>query len=165
MQSYSTNIKINTTLNRQTITSKCNPVRKTPTKIRKKLHRCSLDPSTYRKDLLVIFFLQQPSEPEQVWSLKKGSYNWWYRFKNKDHIIVIKPNRPKYVAAPTKSLFLYPVPLLHYRKRINFRGPFYFRRPTYENSNVIFVGLVTDENVTYFRGPGNIFVGRPMKIL
>jgi hypothetical protein len=53
----------------------------------------------------------------------------------------------------------------HYRKHINFRGPFYFRRPAHENSNVIFVGLVTDENVAYFRGPGNIFVGRPMKIL
>ena len=55
--------------------------------------------------------------------------------------------------------------LCHYRKRINFRGPFYFRRPAHENSNVIFVGLVTDENVSYFRGPGNIFVGKPMKIL
>jgi hypothetical protein len=53
---------------------------------------------------------------------------------------------------------------LHYRKHINFRGPRYFRRPTHENTEVIFVGLVTDENVEYFRGPGNMFIGRPTKI-
>jgi hypothetical protein len=52
----------------------------------------------------------------------------------------------------------------HYRKRITFRGPCYFRRPAHENTDVIFVGLVTDENVAYFRGPGYIFVGRPTKI-
>jgi hypothetical protein len=52
----------------------------------------------------------------------------------------------------------------HYRKHINFRGPEYFRRPAHENTVVIFIGLVTDENVEYFRGPGNIFVGRPTKI-
>jgi hypothetical protein len=43
---------------------------------------------------------------------------------------------------------------LHYRKRINFRGPKYFRRPAHENTAVIFVSLLTDENVEYFRGPG-----------
>jgi hypothetical protein len=37
-------------------------------------------------------------------------------------------------------------------------------RPTKINTEVTFVGLVTDENVEYFRGPGNIFVGRPTKI-
>jgi hypothetical protein len=42
----------------------------------------------------------------------------------------------------------------HYRKHINFRGPGYFRRPAHENTAVIFVGLWTDENVEYFRGPG-----------
>jgi hypothetical protein len=52
----------------------------------------------------------------------------------------------------------------HYRKHINFRGPGYFRRPAHENTEVIFVGLVTDENVEYFRGPGNIFVGSSTKI-
>jgi hypothetical protein len=52
----------------------------------------------------------------------------------------------------------------HYRKHINFRGPCYFRRQAHENTDVIFVGLVTDENVAYFRGPGYIFVGRPTKI-
>jgi hypothetical protein len=57
-----------------------------------------------------------------------------------------------------------PDPPVHYRKRINFRGPGYFRRPAHENTEVIFVGLVTDENVAYFRGPGNICVGRPTKI-
>jgi hypothetical protein len=30
----------------------------------------------------------------------------------------------------------------------------YFRRQFHENTEVIFVGLVTDENVEYFRGPG-----------
>jgi hypothetical protein len=30
--------------------------------------------------------------------------------------------------------------------------------------DVIFVGLVIDENVAYFRGSGNIFVGRPTRI-
>jgi hypothetical protein len=53
----------------------------------------------------------------------------------------------------------------HYRKRIKFRGPRYFRRPTHENKEGIFVGLVTDENTKYFRGPGAMFVGRPTKIL
>jgi hypothetical protein len=53
---------------------------------------------------------------------------------------------------------------VHYRKQINFRGPGYFRRLAHENTAVIFVGLVTDENVEYFRGPGNIFVGRATKI-
>jgi hypothetical protein len=42
----------------------------------------------------------------------------------------------------------------HYRKHINFRGPEYFRGPAHENTAVIFVGLLTDENVEYFRGPG-----------
>jgi hypothetical protein len=31
-------------------------------------------------------------------------------------------------------------PSLHYRKRLNFRGPRYFRRPAHENNDVIFVG-------------------------
>jgi hypothetical protein len=53
----------------------------------------------------------------------------------------------------------------HYRKRIKFRGPRYFRRPAHENKEGIFVGLVTDENPEYFRGPGAIFVGGPTKIL
>lgn len=30
--------------------------------------------------------------------------------------------------------------LAHYRKRLNFRGPRYFRRPAHENTDVIFVG-------------------------
>jgi hypothetical protein len=30
----------------------------------------------------------------------------------------------------------------------------YVRRQAHENTEVIFVGLVTDENVEYFRGPG-----------
>jgi hypothetical protein len=55
VQSYTTNIKINTTRNRHTITSICNPVRKTPTKIRKKLHRCDFDPSTRLLDYLLVF--------------------------------------------------------------------------------------------------------------
>ena len=55
VQSYTTNIKINTTPNRHTITSICNPVRKTPTKIRKKLHRCDFDPSTRLLDYLLVF--------------------------------------------------------------------------------------------------------------
>jgi hypothetical protein len=59
-----------------------------------------------------------------------------------------------------KFYFLQP----HYRKRINFRGLNYFRRPAHENTDVIFVGLVTDENVAYFRGPVNSFVGRPTNI-
>jgi hypothetical protein len=54
---------------------------------------------------------------------------------------------------------------MHYRKRIKFRGPRYFRRPAHENKEGIFVGLVTDENPEYFRGPGAIFVGGPTKIL
>jgi hypothetical protein len=54
--------------------------------------------------------------------------------------------------------------LMHYRKHINFRGPEYFRWPAHENTAVIFVGFVTDENLEYFRGPGNIFVGRPTTI-
>jgi hypothetical protein len=37
VQSYTINIKINMTPNKQTITSKRNPVRKTPTKIIKKI--------------------------------------------------------------------------------------------------------------------------------
>jgi hypothetical protein len=55
--------------------------------------------------------------------------------------------------------------LLHYRKHINFRGPEYFRWPAHENTAVIFVGLVTDENLEYFRGPGNIFVDRTTTML
>jgi hypothetical protein len=54
----------------------------------------------------------------------------------------------------------------HYRKRIKFRGPGYFRRPAHENTEGIFVGLVTDENMCYLRGSGpcrrkydNYFVG------
>jgi hypothetical protein len=62
-----------------------------------------------------------------------------------------------------------PIPRLstddHYRKRIKFRGPGYFRRPSHENKEGIFVGLITDENTEYFFGPGAIFVGRPTKIL
>jgi hypothetical protein len=54
---------------------------------------------------------------------------------------------------------------VHYRKHIKFRGPGYFRRPAHENKEGIFVGLVTDENTEYFRGPVAIFVGRPTKIL
>jgi hypothetical protein len=54
--------------------------------------------------------------------------------------------------------------LMHYRKHINFRGPGYFHRPAHENTEVIFVGLVTDENRAYFRGSTNIFVGRPTNI-
>jgi hypothetical protein len=50
-------------------------------------------------------------------------------------------------------------------KRIKFCGPRYFRRPAHENKEGIFVGLVTDENTEYFRGPGAMFVGRPTKIL
>jgi hypothetical protein len=61
------------------------------------------------------------------------------------------------------SISIYPTH--HYRKRIKFRGPGYFRRPAHENKEGIFVGLVTDENTEYFRGPGAIFVGRPTKIL
>jgi hypothetical protein len=52
----------------------------------------------------------------------------------------------------------------HYRKCIKFRGPGYFRRPAHENTEGIFVGLITDENKVYFRGPGHMFVGRPTKI-
>jgi hypothetical protein len=52
----------------------------------------------------------------------------------------------------------------HYRKHINFRGPGYFRRPTHENTMLFSSALVTDENVSYFRGPVNIFVGRLTKI-
>jgi hypothetical protein len=52
----------------------------------------------------------------------------------------------------------------HYRKRINFRGLGYFRRPTHENTMLFSSALVTDENVAYFRGPVNIFVGRPTRI-
>jgi hypothetical protein len=52
----------------------------------------------------------------------------------------------------------------HYRKRLNFRGPGYFRGPAHENTEVIFVGHEADENEAYFRGPTNIFIGRPTKI-
>jgi hypothetical protein len=52
----------------------------------------------------------------------------------------------------------------HYRKCIKFCGPGYFRRSAHENTEGIFVGLVTDENKRYFRGPGHMFVGRPTKI-
>jgi hypothetical protein len=52
----------------------------------------------------------------------------------------------------------------HYRKRLNFRGLGYFRRPAHENTEVIFVGHEADENGAYFRGPTNIFVGRPTKL-
>jgi hypothetical protein len=55
VQSYTTNIKINTTPTRHTITSICNPLRKTPTKIRKKLHRCDFDSSTCLLDYLLVF--------------------------------------------------------------------------------------------------------------
>jgi hypothetical protein len=53
---------------------------------------------------------------------------------------------------------------MHYKKSLNFHGPVYFRRPAHENKEVIFIGLVTDENNAYFRGPTTIFVGRPTKI-
>jgi hypothetical protein len=53
---------------------------------------------------------------------------------------------------------------LHYRKHINFRGPGYFCRPAHENIMLFLSASVTDENVVYFRGPVNIFVGRPMRI-
>jgi hypothetical protein len=46
----------------------------------------------------------------------------------------------------------------------NIRGPVYFRRPAHENKDVIFIGLGADEYKTYFRGPINVFVGRPTKI-
>jgi hypothetical protein len=52
----------------------------------------------------------------------------------------------------------------HYKKHINFRRPGYFCRPAHENTLLFSSALVTDENVDYFRGPGNIFVGRPTKI-
>ena len=52
----------------------------------------------------------------------------------------------------------------HYRKRLNFRGPDYFRRPAHENTMLFSSARVTDENVSYFRGPAKIFVGRPTKI-
>jgi hypothetical protein len=48
----------------------------------------------------------------------------------------------------------------HYRKHINFRGPEYFRRPAHENTTVIFVGLLTDKHMEYFRRPR----ARPTKI-
>jgi hypothetical protein len=57
-----------------------------------------------------------------------------------------------------------PLDHIHYRKRLNFHGPGYFRRPAHENTEVIFVGHEADENEAYFRGPTNIFVGRPTKI-
>jgi hypothetical protein len=48
----------------------------------------------------------------------------------------------------------HPMPYgYHYRKHINFRGLEYFRWPAHENTAVIFVGLLTDENVEYFHGP------------
>jgi hypothetical protein len=53
---------------------------------------------------------------------------------------------------------------IHYRKRLNFRGPCYFRRPTHENNIVFSWASVTDEYVVYFCGPVNIFVGRPTGI-
>jgi hypothetical protein len=53
---------------------------------------------------------------------------------------------------------------LHYRKRINFRGPGYIRRLAHENTMLFSSASVTDENVVYFRGPVNIFVGRPTRI-
>jgi hypothetical protein len=52
----------------------------------------------------------------------------------------------------------------HYRKRLNFRGPDYFRRLAHENTMLFSSARVTDENVSYFRGPAKIFVGRPTKI-
>jgi hypothetical protein len=52
----------------------------------------------------------------------------------------------------------------HYRKHLNFRGPDYFRRPAHENTILFSAARVTDENVSYFRGPAKIFVGRPTKI-
>jgi hypothetical protein len=74
---------------------------------------------------------------------------------------------------------------IHYRKRINFRGPGYFRRPhdrrkcgvfswageyfrqqAHENTEVIFVGLGADENVAYFclpqPGRRNKVIDRPL---
>jgi hypothetical protein len=53
---------------------------------------------------------------------------------------------------------------IHYRKRINFRGPGYFRRSAHENTSLFSSALGTDENVSYFRGPVRIFVGLPTKI-
>jgi hypothetical protein len=47
----------------------------------------------------------------------------------------------------------------HYRKHLNFRGPDYFRRPAHENTMLFSSARVTDENVSYFRGPAKIFVG------
>jgi hypothetical protein len=47
----------------------------------------------------------------------------------------------------------------HYRKRLNFRGSGYFRRPAHKNTMLFSLASVTDENVSYFRGPANIFVG------
>jgi hypothetical protein len=35
---------------------------------------------------------------------------------------------------------LLDVDSFHYRKRLNFRGPRYFRRPAHENTDIIFVG-------------------------
>jgi hypothetical protein len=52
----------------------------------------------------------------------------------------------------------------HYRKRINFRGPGYFRRSAHENTTLFSSALVTHENMAYFCGPGYIFVGLPTKI-
>jgi hypothetical protein len=68
-------------------------------------------------------------------------------------------------AQRTKEPAIMPkAPSVHYRKSLNFCGPVYFRRPAHENKDVIFVGLVADEYNTYFRGPINVFVGRPTKI-
>jgi hypothetical protein len=52
----------------------------------------------------------------------------------------------------------------HYRKHLNFRGPDYFRRPAHENTMLFSSATVTDENVSYFRRPTKLFVGRPTKI-
>jgi hypothetical protein len=52
----------------------------------------------------------------------------------------------------------------HYRKHIYFRGPGYFHRSAHENTMLFSSALVTDENVAYFRGPVNIFMGRPTRI-
>jgi hypothetical protein len=52
----------------------------------------------------------------------------------------------------------------HYRKCINFRGLGYFRRLAHENTMLFSSASVTNENVVYFCGPVNIFVGRPTRI-
>ena len=77
------------------------------------------------------------------------------------YMMSLEPWRLEHIVKHEYQLVSYD---MHYRKHLNFRGPDYFRRLAHENTMLFSSARVTDENVSYFRGPEKIFVGRPTKI-